>query len=129
MSQAYIASFQVWENYGAHDWSGEGPCPQHWKAKGRHEVIMEGNRDFSNFPENNHYWRYDLQTIQCYYLEEEYHYIKTILSSAVYVEDLEYYKHTYKSEIIFQMVVDKMVGDGKIVLTKIDAYTTKWRLV
>ena len=22
-----------WENYGAHDWYGEGECPQHWKAK------------------------------------------------------------------------------------------------
>jgi hypothetical protein len=22
------------ENYGAHDWDGEGACPQRWKAKG-----------------------------------------------------------------------------------------------
>jgi len=22
------------ENYGAHDWDGEGECPQHWKFKG-----------------------------------------------------------------------------------------------
>ena len=22
------------ENYGAHDWDGEGDCPQHWKFKG-----------------------------------------------------------------------------------------------
>lgn len=25
---------QVYENYGAHDWDGEGECPQYWKAKG-----------------------------------------------------------------------------------------------
>lgn len=25
---------QVYENYGAHAWSGEGACPQYWKAKG-----------------------------------------------------------------------------------------------
>ena len=25
---------QNYENYGAHDWDGEGDCPQHWKAKG-----------------------------------------------------------------------------------------------
>ena len=25
---------QVQENYGAHDWDGEGECPQYWKFKG-----------------------------------------------------------------------------------------------
>jgi len=25
---------QVQENYGAHDWNGEGECPQRWKFKG-----------------------------------------------------------------------------------------------
>jgi hypothetical protein len=25
---------QIQENYGAHDWDGEGACPQYWKFKG-----------------------------------------------------------------------------------------------
>jgi hypothetical protein len=25
---------QLQENYGAHDWDGEGACPQYWKFKG-----------------------------------------------------------------------------------------------
>ena len=25
---------QIRENYGAHDWNGEGVCPQYWKSKG-----------------------------------------------------------------------------------------------
>ena len=25
---------QIYENYGAHDWDGQGTCPQRWKAKG-----------------------------------------------------------------------------------------------
>jgi hypothetical protein len=25
---------QYMENYGAHDWDGEGACPQRWKMKG-----------------------------------------------------------------------------------------------
>ena len=25
---------QFQENYGAHDWDGEGSCPQYWKFKG-----------------------------------------------------------------------------------------------
>ena len=35
-----VATFQVWENYGAHDWDGKGECPQYWKAKGGHEVVI-----------------------------------------------------------------------------------------
>lgn len=29
-----VISTQVYENYGAHTWDGEGDCPQYWKAKG-----------------------------------------------------------------------------------------------
>ena len=28
---------QVYENYGAHNWDGNGSCPQYWKAKGGSE--------------------------------------------------------------------------------------------
>lgn len=28
---------QYMENYGAHDWNGEGECPQYWKFKGGSE--------------------------------------------------------------------------------------------
>ncbi len=28
---------QYMENYGAHDWDGEGACPQYWKFKGGSE--------------------------------------------------------------------------------------------
>jgi hypothetical protein len=29
-----LITTQVQENYGAHDWDGEGQCPQYWKFKG-----------------------------------------------------------------------------------------------
>lgn len=32
---------QCFENYGAHDWSGEGACPQYWKAKGGDEIEVQ----------------------------------------------------------------------------------------
>jgi len=32
-----VISTQYHENYGAHDWDGEGECPQYWKAKGGSE--------------------------------------------------------------------------------------------
>ena len=31
---------QVYENYGAHDWDGEGACPQYWKAKGGNDYVV-----------------------------------------------------------------------------------------
>ena len=40
MKFALVASYQYRENYGAHDWNGEGECPQYWKCKGSHEVVV-----------------------------------------------------------------------------------------
>lgn len=33
---------QYMENYGAHDWDGEGACPQYWKFKGGSEYKVVG---------------------------------------------------------------------------------------
>ena len=33
---------QIHENYGAHDWDGNGEVPQMWKAKGGEDYIIEG---------------------------------------------------------------------------------------
>lgn len=30
---------QIQENYGAHDWDGEGTCPQYWKFKGGNDYM------------------------------------------------------------------------------------------
>jgi hypothetical protein len=32
---------QFEENYGAHDWDGEGACPQYWKPKGGDVYVVE----------------------------------------------------------------------------------------
>lgn len=29
------------ENYGAHNWDGQGECPQHWKNKAHYEYVVE----------------------------------------------------------------------------------------
>jgi hypothetical protein len=49
-----VISTQVRENYGAHDWDGEGTCPQYWKFKGGHEYKITGiplNGDLSEIVE------------------------------------------------------------------------------
>ena len=32
---------QYMENYGAHDWDGEGECPQYWKFKGGEDFFYQ----------------------------------------------------------------------------------------
>ncbi len=32
---------QIQENYGAHDWDGEGECPQYWKFKGGNDYVYD----------------------------------------------------------------------------------------
>ena len=36
-----LITTQVYENYGAHDWDGEGDCPQYWKAKGGSDYVIK----------------------------------------------------------------------------------------
>ncbi len=36
-----LITTQVYENYGAHDWDGEGECPQRWKAKGGSDYVVK----------------------------------------------------------------------------------------
>ena len=37
-----LKTTQYMENYGAHDWNGEGECPQYWKAKGGNDYVFQG---------------------------------------------------------------------------------------
>jgi hypothetical protein len=38
----FVIRTQFMENYGAHDWDGQGECPQHWKYKGGSEYKITG---------------------------------------------------------------------------------------
>ena len=41
-----LITTQVYENYGAHEWDGEGECPQYWKAKGGCEYVVKNFKAF-----------------------------------------------------------------------------------
>ena len=70
MSKLLITT-QVHENYGAHDWDGEGECPSYWKAKGGHDYVIKNFTDFANvtatvmalrskIEQNNEYFREEI---------------------------------------------------------------------
>ena len=37
-----VIQTQYCENYGAHDWDGQGACPQYWKFKGGSSLKITG---------------------------------------------------------------------------------------
>jgi hypothetical protein len=72
-----LITTQTQENYGAHDWDGEGECPQYWKFKGGQDykydlaMIVDGLRD--QIEENNDYYRNNIigyQVVEDNYLTE-----------------------------------------------------------
>jgi len=46
-----LITTQVYENYGAHDWDGEGECPQYWKAKGGNDYVVKKFKDINKVTE------------------------------------------------------------------------------
>jgi len=46
-----IIQTQIRENYGAHDWDGEGECPQYWKFKGGNTYIFNVSIEENMDPE------------------------------------------------------------------------------
>ena len=69
-----LITTQTQENYGAHDWDGEGTCPQRWKFKGGQDYKYDLGRFGRNeqaitelvmalrgqIEENNDYFRNDI---------------------------------------------------------------------
>jgi hypothetical protein len=52
------------ENYGAHDWDGEGECPQHWKFKGGEDFFYPLGQFAPNaehIEELIHFFRKDIE--------------------------------------------------------------------
>ena len=46
-----LITTQVYENYGAHDWDGQGECPQYWKAKGGNDYVVKKFKDLNKVTE------------------------------------------------------------------------------
>lgn len=46
-----LITTQNLENYGAHDWDGQGECPQYWKAKGGSDYVVKNFTNFNNTTE------------------------------------------------------------------------------
>lgn len=83
-----VISTQVFENYAAHDWNGEGDCPQYWKPKFGHTYIVS-DIDISKATDSS-FWDkiYDLVEVRDNYFQE------FIIDSDL-VDDVDFDKSNY----------------------------------
>lgn len=93
-----LITTQVLENYAAHDWDGEGECPQHWKAKGGNEYVIKNvdecdmidiivDRARSQIEQDNQYFREQI--------------IGWIVVSDDYLTDFERSQLEYEGRILY----------------------------
>jgi len=89
---------QVYENYGAHDWDGEGECPQYWKAKGGSDYVIKNFKKFNQVTETVMAVRGQIEQDTEYYRESI---INWELVSDDYLTDFERDQWEYEGVIRF----------------------------
>ena len=118
---------QYKENYGAHDWDGEGQCPQYWKFKGGDTYIVEGlsQEEALEFEQKYLPQLTSLITYRSHYCEEYILEYKIVDNDAVVCEEWEAPKMiTRQGEDFIALSVIK--NDGymkKEIAQKCDSYT------
>lgn len=124
---ALITYYQVWENYGAHNWDGKGECPQYWKAKDGHEEVDHNINTFdvdvlrekatALQPESNEYIRFDLVDWELVNVEEHYSSVVEAISEAFQQgeTDLGYVRYCFGRETVFDIIVAKLEEEGRLI--------------
>lgn len=97
MSKLLIQT-QVYENYGAHDWDGEGECPQYWKAKGGNDYVVKKFKDFSRVTETVMALRSQIETDNEFYRE---HVINFEVVADDYLTEFERDQLEYEGKITY----------------------------
>jgi len=73
-----VIKTQLSENYGAHDWSGEGDVPQHWKEKpGSHIEVLDFK--YADKETTDQY----IESVQSLFTSDDDHYRESVLDWAI----------------------------------------------
>lgn len=97
MSKLLITT-QVYENYGSHDWNGNGKCPQYWKAKGGNDYVIKNITNFGNLTELVMSVRSSIESDNEYFRE---HIIGWEIVSDDYLTEFERDQLEYEGKITF----------------------------
>ena len=85
-----VIQTQFLENYGAHDWDGEGECPQYWKPKGGDTYIIDmtirQNMDIE-------FWKYLMS-----HIEYSNDYARQYSVGETVVDDIDFNSHDHCPE-------------------------------
>ena len=84
-----LISTAIRENYGAHDWDGEGTCPSYWKNKGGEDYII---MNAPSIDDAVHFVDYYIGCVNDY-MEE------TIMSSIEVAEDFRTDREMYHEDL------------------------------
>ena len=85
-----VIQTQFVENYGAHDWDGEGECPQHWKNKFGDTYIMDITIQQA---QDDSFMRHVLDNI-----EHKSEYTEEYILSWSYVDDIDFAESNHVEE-------------------------------
>lgn len=104
------------ENYGAHDWDGEGECPQYWKCKGGDTYVVHDVSIAQAMDER--FWTFLREAI-----ESDSDYFQEFVIGSDLVDDIDYDPSEWIEE--WDSVIDLRLVDGVVHATREKSFD--WR--
>jgi len=98
-----VISTQCRENYGAHDWDGQGSVPQYWKNKGGSDYIVDDIEHFVAIDDD--FFAKNIQSIVYDYIAQKIeqksdYFEETIINYSI--EDNDYMPEFEKSQLEYE---------------------------
>ena len=95
-----VISTQCRENYGAHDWDGQGSVPQYWKNKGGSDYIVDDIEHFVAIDDD--FFAKNIKSVVYDYIAQKIeqksdYYEETIINYSI--EDNDYVSEFEKSQL------------------------------
>ena len=115
-----VISTQTRENYGAHDWDGNGSVPQYWKNKGGSEYIVDDIEHFVAIDDD--FFAKNIKSIVYDYIAQKIdqksdYYEETIINYSI--EDNDYMPEFEKSQLEYEGFIrfyePRITIDGDII--------------
>lgn len=115
-----VISTQCRENYGAHDWDGQGSVPQYWKNKGGSDYIVDDIEHFVAIDDD--FFAKNIKSIVYDYIAQKIeqksdYFEETIINYSI--EDNDYMSEFEKSQSEYEGVIrfyePRITIDGDII--------------
>jgi len=102
-----VVETQYRENYGGHDWDGQGECPQRWKMKGGNTYFVDCTLSEAQSTE---YWDHVRDSIESYDDYQEEYILSSTLVDAIDFDPKDYEESEHRGGVYMEKD-----SDGKFV--------------